>query len=228
MLHNNGLILLVALSSFCVTNAFSTARPSRHLVLPARASSLRLFSSIDPNEEDELSRLIGKRNEIKRKKKAEEEPVERDTLEFDISEQDIEWDNLPEFKTSRPSRKKKPSSDDQKKKKQQEEKDAGLDFLVDYQDENEFHIPNRIGISTISWGDPSRNFVPKGKLTKKMRREGKFVPGDLQVCMCTRSVGCGGVECVLTLIRAGRLQPIVGEWRHVFRNVGTLWIDITF
>lgn len=36
-------------------------------------------------------------------------------------------------------------------------------------------------VTTIAWGDPSRNFVPKGKLTKKMRREGKFVPGDLQV-----------------------------------------------
>ena len=110
-------------------------------------------------------------------------------LEFEISEDDIEWDTLPEFKTARPVRSKKTSSDSKKKKNQEEEKNAGLDFLVDYADENEFHIPNRIGVSTVAWGDASRNFVPKGKLTKKMRREGKFVPGDLQVCsMCTVAV----------------------------------------
>lgn len=169
-----------------VVHCFMTAAPklSRHAC--ETTSRTILSSSIDPNDEDELSRLIGKRNEIKRRKKAEEAPVERDTLEFEISEDEIEWDNLPEFKTARPVRSKKTSSSESKKKKQEEEKDKGLDFLVDFEDENEFHIPNRIGVSTIAWGDVSRNFVPKGKLTKKMRREGKFVPGDLQVCLMCR------------------------------------------
>jgi hypothetical protein len=178
----NVLSVLVALTLLTAAsvNAFS-ARP---LLLPSRASSSsRLYSSIDPNDEDELSRLIGKRNEIKRKKKAEEDIVERDTLEFDISEDDIEWDNLPEFKTSRPVRKKSTGSSDKEKKKKEEERDQGLDFLADYGDENEFHIPNRIGVTTVSWGDPNAGFVTGGKLTKKMRREGKFVPGDLQVSM---------------------------------------------
>lgn len=136
------------------SNGFSAStsrRPRRHVlqssqqVATTTTSTTSLYSSIDPNDEDELSRLIGKRSEIKRKKKAEEDVVERDTLEFEIDENSIEWDSLPEFKTTRPVRKKKPSSDEQKKKKQQEEKDAGLDFLVDYEDENELHIPNRIG-----------------------------------------------------------------------------------
>lgn len=175
-----------ALASVVVVDAFTTTGPS---FISLRASRTILCSSIDPNDEDELSKLIGKRNEIKRRKKAEEAPVERDLLEFEISEDEIVWDTLPEFKTARPARKKKSSSDDSKKKKQEEERNAGLDFLVDFEDENEFHIPNRIGVSTVAWGDASRNFVPKGKLTKKMRREGKFVPGDLQVCsMCTVAV----------------------------------------
>ena len=47
-------------------------------------------------------------------------------------------------------------------------------------DENEFHIPNRIGFGTQSWGDTSRGFTSARKLTKKMAtREGKFNPGDL-------------------------------------------------
>lgn len=195
MLRFSSVILLLSLSA--AATAFSARPSSRHVLSQARTASC-LYSSIDPNaEDDELSRLIGKRSEIKRKKKAQEDPVQRDTLEFDIAEDEIQWDSLPEFKTPRPTRKKKPSSDEQKKQKQQEEKDAGLDFLVDYEDENELHIPNRIGITTIAWGDPSRNFVPKGKLTKKMRRQGKFVPGDLQVCFVCCEVYACAVACML-------------------------------
>jgi hypothetical protein len=187
MLRFSSVILLLSLSAAATAFSARPSSPGRHVLSQTRTSASHLYSSIDPNaEDDELSRLIGKRSEIKRKKRAQEDPEERDTLEFDIAEDEITWDSLPEFKTARPTRKKKPSSSEQKKQKQQEEKDAGLDFLVDYDDENELHIPNRIGVTTIAWGDPSRNFVPKGKLTKKLRRQGKFVPGDLQVCciMC--------------------------------------------
>ena len=184
-------VLAVALLSLGViaTNAFTMMRPSSVHLLPPR--SLALSSSMDPNDEDELSKLIGKRNEIKRKRKAEEDIVERDALEFDISEDSLNWDNLPEFKTSRPVRKKKSSSEEKNKKKDEEEKDKGLDFLLDYADENEFHVPNRIGVTTAAWGDPTLGFVAGGKLTKKMRREGKFVPGDLQVCDITMR------ECIM-------------------------------
>src|SRR3569832_2349583 len=53
--------------------------------------------------------------------------------------------------------------------------------MADYDDENEFHIPNRIGISTRAWGDPSQNFVSSGKLTKRAIKMGLFVPGDVQL-----------------------------------------------
>jgi aryl-alcohol dehydrogenase-like predicted oxidoreductase len=56
-----------------------------------------------------------------------------------------------------------------------------MDYYADYEDENEFHIPNRFGVSTKGWGDINAGFVPSGKLTKQQLREGKFVPGDLQV-----------------------------------------------
>jgi len=38
-----------------------------------------------------------------------------------------------------------------------------------------------IGVSTRCWGDEKEGFVPSGKLKKQQLREGKFVPGDLQM-----------------------------------------------
>lgn len=47
-------------------------------------------------------------------------------------------------------------------------------------DENELHIPNRIGFGTQSWGDISRGFTSERKMTKRMAKEGKlFNAGDL-------------------------------------------------
>jgi hypothetical protein len=162
----------------------------------ARAEPSGLYSS-PLDDDDELSRLIGKRNEIKRniKRSTEEgEEPSAETLEFDISEDDLDWDELPEFKTKRVARNNPKPSDVAKKKKDDEERKSALDFLADYEDEGDFHIPNRIGISTVAWGDVSRGFQSGSntKLTKKMRREGKFVPGDLQVrpksfCVCVYS-----------------------------------------
>jgi hypothetical protein len=155
---------------------------------PLRLNSSPLNTD-DDDDDDELSRLIGKRGEIKRKinkKKSaqgddDDEPTP-ESLEFDISEDDLDWDELPEFKTKRVARNKPKPSDVAKKKKDDEDRASGLDLMADYADEGEFHIPNRIGISTVAWGDVSRGFTSGGtKLTKKMRREGKFVPGDLQV-----------------------------------------------
>jgi hypothetical protein len=175
-LNRRLIVLSVGCTGALVVNAFSS--PTISL---ARRET-RLYSS-PLDDDDELSRLIGKRSEIKRKiKKSSEEEPTPESLEFDITEDDLDWDELPEFKTKRVARNKpKASEAEAKKKKEEEDKGSGLDFLADYEDEGDFHIPNRIGISTVAWGEVSRGFVSAGKLTKKMRREGKFVPGDLQV-----------------------------------------------
>ena len=62
-------------------------------------------------------------------------------------------------------------------------------FFIDYTedrfyDENMFHIPNRIGFSTIDWSDVNKGFV-NGKLKKADRKMGKFNKADLKV-----STGC--------------------------------------
>mmetsp|Transcript_41453 Transcript_41453/g.86964 ORF Transcript_41453/g.86964 Transcript_41453/m.86964 type:complete len:562 (-) Transcript_41453:52-1737(-) len=54
-----------------------------------------------------------------------------------------------------------------------------VDWTEDYDDENEFHVPNRIGFSTCDWGNARKGFVA-GKLKKKERRAGKFNKADLR------------------------------------------------
>jgi hypothetical protein len=57
-------------------------------------------------------------------------------------------------------------------------------------DENELHIPNRIGFTTEEWGDSKKGFV-NGKLKKADRKMGKFNKTDLKVstfsCLITLS-----------------------------------------
>lgn len=141
------------------------------------------------SDADELSKLIGKRAQIKRKKKEEiEEQLSAATAPPAEPVVDLDLDKLPQFKTERSSARKKSSSskkkeeDDADKDKKSSSSDAPIiDYKADYEDENDFHIPNRIGISTAHWGDGKAGFVASGKLTKKMIKEGKFVPGDLQL-----------------------------------------------
>ena len=66
-----------------------------------------------------------------------------------------------------------------------EEPDTGLfvDWTKDYMDENEFHIPNRLGFTTCDWGNSKVGFV-SGKLKKKERKMGKFNKTDLKVSVC--------------------------------------------
>jgi aryl-alcohol dehydrogenase-like predicted oxidoreductase len=142
----------------------------------------QLFSS--SSEDDELSKLIGKRNQIKRKTK-DELPKVDDFLEEIAEEIDpdtMDMENMPEFKTKRPVR-----TPEKKSKKQEEQSRTPsketevVDYLAEYDDENEFHIPNRMGISTRCWGDETKGFISSGKLKKQDLRQGRFVPGDLQV-----------------------------------------------
>lgn len=159
-----------------------------------RKSNLIVKSSVDSSEgigngdDDEISKLIGKRSQIKRKKReADEEPKLPDEPVVDL-----DLDKLPEFKTERPVRRAKPK-DEEEEDEDNDKQDSNsksssssaaapiVDFQAEYDDENDFHIPNRFGISTVAWGDTTRGFVPSGKLTKKAIKAGKFVPGDLQL-----------------------------------------------
>jgi aryl-alcohol dehydrogenase-like predicted oxidoreductase len=164
---------------------------------PTGTTSSYLKSSSDPMDDDEISKLIGKRGDIKRKKaedKAAEDAEKEKKLEATI---DLDLDKLPAFQTERPNRRAGSKDDDgdnaagskkgkkgSKKGDEESKKEESpiVDFMAEYQDENDFHIPNRIGFSTLSWGDTNRNFVGSGKkLTKGMIKAGKFNPGDLQL-----------------------------------------------
>ena len=180
------LSLCVSVSTLLWTSAvaFAPVRPSvsisPHTATASRPLT-RLASTPDDDDDDEISKLIGRRSQIKRKKK--EEPEEPEPYEPTV---DLDLDKLPEFKTERPVRRaKKPEDEndnpDDTSDKSQSSDVPIVDFKADYEDENDLHIPNRLIVSTRSWGDVKRNFVASGKLTKRMIKEGKFVPGDLQL-----------------------------------------------
>ena len=122
--------------------------------------------------DDEISKLIGKRSQIKRKKK--EEVPEELPLPDDV--QDFDLESLPEFKTARPSRAKKEQEKqeaaeaEEAARRKDDETIVSIDYTIEHDDENDFHIPNRIGFSTIGWGDPTHGFMSgkEGKLTKRM------------------------------------------------------------
>jgi len=158
----------------------SSASPSSSssLLSPSYSFAFRLFSS---PEDDELFKLIGKRNQIQRKKK-EEDSVYEDSITSSADIDSIDWESMPDFKTKRQPKKKEENEDkDKSSSRGFNDEPSYIDFFADYDDENDFHIPNRLGISTRCWGDEKEGFVSSGKLKKKQLREGKFVPGDLQM-----------------------------------------------
>jgi aryl-alcohol dehydrogenase-like predicted oxidoreductase len=165
----------------------------------------------DDDDDDALSKLISKRSQIKRKRRDADANEGGDPTTVTVTGEsivDINLDALPEFTTERPVRRRRSGDDDDddddaedngvgddddekdegsttaggKKKK----KDAAapiVDFQADYDDENDFHIPNRMGVCTEAWGDPKLNFMASAgnKLTKRDIKLGKFVPGDVQL-----------------------------------------------
>jgi hypothetical protein len=134
---------------------------------------------------DEIAALLAKGKKLRAKmeeRKREEPPVMEQMVEVN------EWtdfDKLPEFKTKIPERKKEEPKEDEgdEKKKQSAARREIVDYKMDYEDENELHIPNRLGFTTRKWGDTSQGFVTASnqKLSKKMKRAGMFLPGDCQV-----------------------------------------------
>ena len=160
-----------------------------------------LLSTIsDDNDEDDdaLSKLIGKRDSIRKKRDViSKSPTSSDSVPIDDlspekldeilgGKKGMEVFEMPEFKTKRPliSR-----ADDETKDKsrggpgtnQEKDQDKFIDYQADYEDENDFHIPNRIGFGTASWGDVDRGFKPGKKMKKKEMKSGMFLAGDLQV-----------------------------------------------
>eukprot|EP00985_Skeletonema_marinoi_P001175 scaffold470_cov189-Skeletonema_marinoi.AAC.6 len=146
----------------------------------------------------ELDSLISKRDAIKKNIVANTKPDD-DTPPIDeMSDDDIakmlsdeadvdklfSKDYVPTFDTKRgPSRTGLSSGESGGVLDGEEEDDPEralfVDWTEDYDDENEFHIPNRIGFTTAEWGDKKKGFVA-GKLKKNERKAGKFNKSDLK------------------------------------------------
>ena len=173
-----GKICLISLIWGPTVAAFHVLHRDTRTATRRMGAVLQMSSSSSEPDDDEISKLIGKRAQIKRKKK---EDIEEQALPSEPVV-DLDLDKLPQFKTDRPVR--RPKKKDESKEDDEKAKSSDVpivDFKADYDDENDFHIPNRIGVSTKHWGDPKAGFVASGKLTKRMIKEGKFVPGDLQL-----------------------------------------------
>jgi hypothetical protein len=88
-----------------------------------------LYSSLG---DDELSRLIDKRSQIKKKRKIVEElPSENDLLESLGSDPDY-LEKMPEFQTPRKARATKKPKEDEKAKAETSNESTFNDFFVDY------------------------------------------------------------------------------------------------
>jgi len=86
-----------------------------------------LFSSLD---DDELSRLIGKRSQIKRKKR-EDLPSEDDLMES-LESDSLDLEKMPEFQTKRVARAPKKSKEEKKAKTETKDEPVFVDYYADY------------------------------------------------------------------------------------------------
>eukprot|EP00559_Dactyliosolen_fragilissimus_P001217 CAMPEP_0184865510 /NCGR_PEP_ID=MMETSP0580-20130426/18348_1 /TAXON_ID=1118495 /ORGANISM="Dactyliosolen fragilissimus" /LENGTH=521 /DNA_ID=CAMNT_0027364745 /DNA_START=254 /DNA_END=1819 /DNA_ORIENTATION=- len=180
-------------------------------------SPMHMSSSEDEEEEedldDELSKLIGKRDALRRSTSASaststsssstesssssttasgETPSSKVMTPEEITslyegKTGMDMFEMPEFKTKRPDRISKTDEiydkgrDTSGSSSDKNAEDKFIDFQAEYEDENEFHVPNRIGFGTMAWGDTTLGFKDGKKLKKKEKKAGKFLPGDLQV-----------------------------------------------
>lgn len=178
---------------------------------PSQYQSKILFATANDEDEeddalsDELSKLIGKRASISKKpasssssstSKPQSQTIPSDNEEDAIIDPSFEkmyegksgMDifEMPDFKTKRPLKTPKETEDKARgggEGKGKEEQGGGeyVDFFADYDDENDLHIPNRMGISTNAWGDVDQGFKAGKKLKKKEIKAGFYLAGDLQV-----------------------------------------------
>ena len=180
---------------------YSIKSPSIKTFLRKDFSSVLYQSSKTEEEEDEplsdeLSKLIGKRASISKKtpsSSTSSKPIPSDNDTDAIIDPSFEalyegktgmdMFEMPDFKTERPLKTPKETEDKARggEKKEDSGSDEFVDFMADYDDENDLHIPNRIGVSTDAWGDVDQGFKSGKKLKKKEIKAGKYLAGDLQV-----------------------------------------------
>ena len=146
---------------------------------------------------DELSKLIGKRASLSKlredapplKKKvptteqSDDSTIVESTASLYEGKSGLDIFDMPEFSTKRPLRAAAETNDKARGgdgSKGDDEDGAYIDFQADYDDENDLHIPNRIGFSTKDWGETKAGFKAGKKLKKKEIKKEKFLAGDLQ------------------------------------------------
>ena len=184
----------------------------------------------------ELDSLISKRDAIKKNiiantKPDDDTPPLEEMSDDDIAkmlssdETDIDdlfaRDYMPSFATKRgPSRSGLSSGDSggilDGDEVEDEDRALFVDWTEDYEDENEFHIPNRIGFTTAEWGDKKKGFVA-GKLKKKERKAGKFNKSDLKVSFGHYPLSSSRYLCCDTVLAKLRLR-ILDTFDHVRKH----------
>lgn len=142
-------------------------------------------------DDDALSALIGKRDRIykstpkadKPKPPSTDEEIDAKLDEIEAKVADFDYmDDLPEFTSKRPVRTpKKVEKKEEKEDSAPDDEISFFDYQADYDDENDFHIPNRMGFGTSAWGEVKMGFKEGKKLKKKEMKAGRYLAGDLQV-----------------------------------------------
>lgn len=163
------------------------------------SSTTRLYMSDDDDDlddlfgedDDALSALIGKRDKIykstpktdKPKPPSTDEEIDAKLDEIEAKVADFDYmDDLPEFTSKRPVRTpKKVEKKEEKDDSAPDDEISFFDYQADYDDENDFHIPNRMGFGTGAWGEVKMGFKEGKKLKKKEMKAGRYLAGDLQV-----------------------------------------------
>jgi len=172
---------------FDYATSLNIPSPLHNLITPSNNVHITLqMSSDDGFGSDDLAKLRNKRKEILAKKQAPSSPatppesiIPNTTTEgADISS--LPKLERPDIMKSRVAAKEAAAAAMSAKEEAKKNVDnasnkptpvagLGIDYMADYEDENELHIPNRIGFATDSWGDESKGFVPKTK--KKIKEE---------------------------------------------------------
>lgn len=155
------------------------------------ALNTRLQMSSEEDEvddiDDALSKLIGKRDGITKKKASTPKtpmvpPDDLPELKEPLSDKTgMDIFEMPEFKTKRPLRSAKKEESDDELDTVGNSGELYIDYQAEYEDENDLHIPNRMGFGTMAWGDQDAGFKVGKRLKKKEKKRGKFLAGDLQV-----------------------------------------------
>lgn len=184
-------------------------QPHHTTTFKADTNTKLLMSSEEKDKEeddgpisDELSKLIGKRASLTSKKTTESNPtpsasqlsdeeyIDPSTASLYEGKSGMDIFEMPDFQNARPLKKSREMEDKKRGgdtnndgKNDGEDGEFYVDFQAEFDDENDFHVPNRIGFSTRDWGDVDAGFKAGKKLKKKEIKRGKFLAGDLQVCI---------------------------------------------